>query len=56
MCLTLVFLPALQQAANAYLHLNSYLALPAPPCADGSMGGAGGYGATGYGAPGFQQF
>lgn len=46
-----------EQAANAYLHLNSYLALPAPGT-DPAMGG-GGYGQPAYGAipgAGFQQF
>ncbi len=44
-----------EQAANAYLHLNSYLALPAP-VADGGTGGM--YGQPSYGGvPGqFQQF
>ena len=45
-----------EQAANAYLHLNSYLTLPAPGGPDGGMGGAGGYGQPAYGAAGFQQF
>lgn len=37
-----------EQAANAYLHLNSYLALPAP----GQDGGQAGYGgAPAYGMP-----
>ncbi len=44
-----------EQAANAYLHLNSYLALPAPGAPDGGMGAAGGYGQPAYGG-GFQQF
>ena len=40
---------AQEQAANAYLHLNSYLALPAPaaptPSGFGPAGGGGGFGA-----------
>lgn len=44
-----------EQAANAYLHLNSYLALPPPSAApDGGMGGQQPYGGGYGGMP--QQF